>query len=50
MSFDKINIQKESAMKRVLVGSMHHESNSFNPIITYEKDFSLIYGEDSLCF
>lgn len=37
-------------MKRVLVGSMHHESNSFNPIITDEKDFSIRYGEDSLVF
>ncbi|MGL4785678.1 MAG: M81 family metallopeptidase, partial [Cetobacterium sp.] len=37
-------------MKRVLVGSMHHESNSFNPIITDEKDFSIRYGADSLVF
>ncbi|WP_426709414.1 M81 family metallopeptidase [Cetobacterium sp. SF1] len=37
-------------MKRILVGSMHHESNSFNPIIADEKDFSIKYGEDSLVF
>ena len=29
-------------MKRVLVGGMSHESNSFSPIIAYEKDFSVI--------
>ena len=33
-------------MKRVLIAGMHHESNSFNPIITGEKDFKVIYGED----
>lgn len=33
-------------MKRVLIGGLHHESNSFNPIITGENDFSLIYGDD----
>ncbi|MTI47212.1 M81 family metallopeptidase [Sporosalibacterium faouarense] len=33
-------------MKRVLVAALHHESNSFNPIITCEKDFNVIYGED----
>ncbi len=33
-------------MKRILVAAMHHESNSFNPIITSEKDFKVIYGED----
>ncbi|MGL5621869.1 M81 family metallopeptidase, partial [Cetobacterium sp.] len=37
-------------MKRVLVGSMHHESNSFNPIIADERDFSIRYGEDALIF
>lgn len=37
-------------MKRVLVGSMHHESNSFNPIIADERDFSIKYGEESLIF
>ena len=31
-------------MKRVLVASMMHESNSFNPIIAGENDFAL-YGE-----
>ncbi|WP_350344270.1 M81 family metallopeptidase [Proteinivorax tanatarense] len=33
-------------MKRVLVGGMYHESNSFNPIITKEKDFKVIYGKE----
>ena len=33
-------------MKRVLVGGMSHESNSFNPIIACEKDFSVIRGKD----
>lgn len=33
-------------MKRVLIGGMHHESNSFNPITACEKDFNVIYGED----
>ncbi len=30
--------------KRVLVAGFHHESNSFNPIITDEKDFSVLRG------
>lgn len=33
-------------MKRVLVGGMHHESDSFNPITTCEKDFKVLYGKD----
>lgn len=33
-------------MKRVLVAGMHHESNSFNPIIAGENDFSVVYGKD----
>lgn len=33
-------------MKRVLVASMGHESNSFNPIITGADDFTVIYGKD----
>lgn len=33
-------------MKRILIAGMHHESNSFNPIVTKEEDFSIIYGED----
>lgn len=33
-------------MKRVLIGGMHHESNSFNPIIAGEDDFRVIYGKD----
>lgn len=31
-------------MKRVLVGAMNHESNSFNPIIAGETDFQLLRG------
>ncbi|MGL4252768.1 MAG: M81 family metallopeptidase, partial [Fusobacteriaceae bacterium] len=37
-------------MKRILVGSMHHESNSFNPIIADERDFIIKYGRDALVF
>lgn len=37
-------------MKRILVGSMHHESNSFNPIIADERDFSIKYRKDALVF
>lgn len=33
-------------MKRVFVASMHHESNSFNPIIAGEADFSIVRGAD----
>lgn len=33
-------------MKRVLTAGMHHESNSFNPITTGERDFRVIYGTD----
>lgn len=33
-------------MKRVLVASIGHESNSFNPIITGADDFTVIYGKD----
>ena len=33
-------------MKRVLVAAMHHESNSFNPIVAGEKDFMVIRGEE----
>lgn len=33
-------------MKRVLVAGMLHESNSFNPIVTGEEDFSIIRGEE----
>ena len=29
-------------MKRVLVAAMHHESNSFNPIVAGEKDFNVL--------
>lgn len=35
-------------MKRVLVAAMQHESNSFNPIIAGEKDFSVIRGANVL--
>ncbi|MBP1924841.1 microcystin degradation protein MlrC [Sedimentibacter acidaminivorans] len=33
-------------MKRILVAGLHHESNTFNPIIAGEKDFKVIYGDD----
>lgn len=33
-------------MKRILVAAMHHESNSFNPIIADAKDFNVTYGDD----
>ena len=35
-------------MKRVLVASMMHESNSFNPIIAGENDFGVVRGENFL--
>lgn len=33
-------------MKRVLIAGMHHESNSFNPIVAGKEDFTVIHGED----
>jgi len=33
-------------MKRVLIAALHHESNTFNPIITGREDFSIQYGDD----
>ncbi len=33
-------------MKRILTASLHHESNSFNPIITDREDFSILYGKE----
>ncbi len=33
-------------MKRVLVGALHHESNSFNPIIAGENDFRVLRGKE----
>lgn len=33
-------------MKRVLVGGFHHESNSLSRIISAEKDFRVIRGDD----
>lgn len=33
-------------MKRILIAGMHHESNSFNPITTCEKDFRVIIGNE----
>lgn len=35
-------------MKRVLVAGMHHESNTFNPIITGEEDFNIYRGSEIL--
>ncbi|WP_028855715.1 M81 family metallopeptidase [Psychrilyobacter atlanticus] len=37
-------------MRRILVGGMRHESNSFNPIIADEKDFNVEYGMEILNF
>lgn len=33
-------------MKRVFTASMHHESNSFNPIIAGESEFTVIRGAE----
>ena len=33
-------------MKRILVAEIHHESNSFNPIVAGFKDFNVKYGND----
>ena len=33
-------------MKRVLVAAMHHESNSFNPIVAGENDFKVMRGKE----
>lgn len=33
-------------LKRILVAAMHHESNSFNPIVTSEKDFKVMKGKE----
>lgn len=33
-------------MKRVLVAALHHESNSFNPIVAGENDFKVIRGAE----
>ena len=35
-------------MKRVLVGAMNHESNSFNPIVAGEEDFLVLRGREVL--
>ena len=35
-------------MKRVLVGAMNHESNSFNPIIAGREDFLVLQGQEVL--
>lgn len=35
-------------MKRVYVASLHHESNSFNPIVAGEKDFVVMRGQEIL--
>ncbi len=35
-------------MKRVLVGAMNHESNSFNPIIARQEDFIVLRGREVL--
>ncbi|MCX4374319.1 MAG: M81 family metallopeptidase, partial [Dysosmobacter sp.] len=33
-------------MKRVLVASMHHESNSFSPIVAGRDDFHVLRGAE----
>ncbi len=33
-------------MKRILIASLHHESDSFNPIMTSYEDFNIYYGSD----
>lgn len=33
-------------MKRVILASFHHESNTFNPIITGPDDFSVLRGDE----
>ena len=33
-------------MKRVLVAAMHHESNSFNPIVAGENEFRVLRGQE----
>lgn len=35
-------------MKRILVGAMNHESNSFNPIVATETDFLVLRGQEVL--
>lgn len=35
-------------MKRVLVAAMHHESNSFNPIVAGENEFRVLRGQEFL--
>lgn len=35
-------------MKRILVGAMNHESNSFNPIVAREEDFLVLRGAQVL--
>lgn len=32
--------------KRILTAAMHHESNTFNPIITDDEDFSIAEGDE----
>lgn len=33
-------------MKRILIGGLHHESNSFSPIISGEGDFKVLRGDE----
>lgn len=33
-------------MKRILVASMHHESNSFSPIVAGRDDFHVLHGAE----
>jgi microcystin degradation protein MlrC len=43
---NKKKINRINPMKRILTASLHHESNSFNPIITGREDFSILYGDE----
>ena len=35
-------------MMKVLVGGLHHESDTFNPIVTKEKDVKILRGNELL--
>lgn len=46
-SLGLISMEREFRMKkRILLAAMHHESNSFNPIIAGENDFRVRVGEE----
>ena len=39
-------MNEKSVTKRVVTAGMHHESNTFNPIITGRDDFTIYYGDE----